>query len=487
MRAAERAASLAANLEAQRSFERALELIDDPLMRADLHERAGAMAYVGTRQDDATGHFEQAIALLEDAGAVRPAARVSARLAEVMWDRGRIEQGLESMDRSFQVLAQEDPDENLAALAAQIGRFMFFAGELELARERIETALDLAEALLLPEVLSQALNTKAVILIARERNKEGLALMRYALDVALEYDKPLAALRAHFNLADSLARIERFEDAAAEARDGLALARRVGNRNWEWFFLGQVYPLFALGEWDEVLDLQSHLPEEGLSLARLAFATGPVCAVPIHIHRGELESAQAYIDRLVELETSADIQERVQYGVGKARALLAHGDAAAALRVALETWDTQATVGISSEAVKEAFVVAVEAARELGDAEKVAELIAAVDFLPPGRSPQYLQAQAARFRAALEAAGGDPLEVERLFKQAAGRFRELSIPFSLAVTQLEHAEWLVREGRKTDAEPLCAEASEIFTRVRATPWQERLAAVAGGEMAGVAT
>jgi tetratricopeptide (TPR) repeat protein len=314
-----------------------------------------------------------------------------------------------------------------------------------------------------------------------------MALMRYALEVALEYDKPSAALRAHFNLADSLARIERFEEAAAEARDGLALARRVGNRNWEWFFLGQVYPLFSLGEWDEVLELQSHLPEEGLSLARLAFASGPVDVVPILVHRGELEAAQGYIDRLVELDTSADVQERVQYGLGKARALLAHGDAAAAQQAALETWEIQATVGISSEAVKEAFVVAVEASLELGDTDKAAEQIGWVDALPPGRSPQFLQAQAARFRATLAAAAGEAAEAERLFKQAAGRFRELSIPFSLAVAQLEHAEWLVREGRKTDAEPLFAEASEIFSRLRATPWLERLATVAGSEVVRVAT
>ena len=44
VRAAERAASLAANAEAQRAFERAIELTDDPRVQAELHERAGMMA-----------------------------------------------------------------------------------------------------------------------------------------------------------------------------------------------------------------------------------------------------------------------------------------------------------------------------------------------------------------------------------------------------------------------------------------------------------
>ena len=59
---------------------------------------------------------------------------------------------------------------------------------------------------------------------------EGLALLRYALEVALEHDKPSAALRAYYNLADSLSQVDRYEEADATVRDGLALARRVGNR-----------------------------------------------------------------------------------------------------------------------------------------------------------------------------------------------------------------------------------------------------------------
>ena len=54
----------------------------------------------------------------------------------------------------------------------------------------------------LPEVLSQALNTKALTLIARERRREGVALLRHALEIALDHELPSAALRAYYNLAD---------------------------------------------------------------------------------------------------------------------------------------------------------------------------------------------------------------------------------------------------------------------------------------------
>ena len=47
------------------------------------------------------------------------------------------------------------------------------------------------------------------------------------------------------------------------------------------------------------------------------------------------------------------------------------------------------------------------------------------------------------------------------------------MPFYLAVTELEHAEWLVAQNRAGDADPLLIEAREIFERLDATPWRER--------------
>jgi tetratricopeptide (TPR) repeat protein len=115
---------------------------------------------------------------------------------------------------------------------------MHFAGQGHLALERLERALEIAELLSLPETLAQALNTKGVVLFARGRKTEGLALLRKGLEIALEHDKPSAALRAYYNLADLTVQIDRAPESAQLAEDGLALARRLGNRYWEWSFLG---------------------------------------------------------------------------------------------------------------------------------------------------------------------------------------------------------------------------------------------------------
>ena len=202
VRAGERAASLAATAEAQRAFERAADLSDDPLVQAELHERAGTMARTGARGEEARVCFERAIDLYERSDASHATARVAARLAEVMWDLGRLEDGLERMNLSFELLSQDEPDADLASLAAQLGRFLFFGGQRELGKQRIEAALTMAEDLALPEVLAQAWTTKGIILAAEGRSQEGLALLRFGLQTATENDKPLAALRASYNIAE---------------------------------------------------------------------------------------------------------------------------------------------------------------------------------------------------------------------------------------------------------------------------------------------
>jgi class 3 adenylate cyclase/tetratricopeptide (TPR) repeat protein len=474
VRAGERAASLGANSEAQRAFERAAELAEDAVAEAELLERAGVMAWVGARADEAAKHFETAIERFEASEATHPAARVSARLAEISWERGRIEEGLEEMDRAFAVLSREEPDADLAALAAQIGRFMFFAGEPDVALERLEVALEVAEALLLPETLAQALNTKGVVLLTRGRRTEGLALLRNALEVALAHDKPSAALRAYYNLADTTGQADRLEESAELARNGLELARRVGNRYWEWSFLGLAYPFFAGGDWGQVIARDAELPIEDWTRIRIAFATFLTAIVPTRVHRGELDEARRLAALFREFEESADLQEQAQVHFAEATLHFADGLYAEALGSALSALETKVSIGVAFEAVKEACVVAVDAALALDDVEKAEELLDAVDALPPGNTPRFLQAHSLRFRARMAARRNDPEQAERNFAGAVTLFRELGLIFYLAVTRLEQGEWLSTQNRSDEVATLLGEARETFERLQAAPWLARL-------------
>jgi hypothetical protein len=50
------------------------------------------------------------------------------------------------------------------------------------------------------------------------------------------------------------------------------------------------------------------------------------------------------------------------------------------------------------------------------------------------------------------------------------------MPYWLAATLTEHSEWLISQERPAEAQPLLAEAREIFQPLQPRPWLERVAA-----------
>ncbi len=220
------------------------------------------------------------------------------------------------------------------------------------------------------------------------------------------------------------------------------------------------------------------LPDEDWESARLAFSGILTSGVEINVHRGESERARLFLARLGDLEHSADVQERGAYASSRAALLLGEGKASEALPMAESAFDTRDANGMTHEVVKASFVTAAEAAFKLGDRAKTEELLAVVEGLPPGAYPQFLRAHASRLRAKLAAQAGGSDRTDDMFKGAAGLFRELAAPFYLAVTEVEHSEWLTAQDRTDEAEPLLREAREIFERLEAKPWIERVDAVA---------
>jgi len=322
-------------------------------------------------------------------------------------------------------------------------------------------------------VLSHAVNTKAMILSTHGRPGEAGALIRYALEVALEHDIPSAALRAYNNVADLEARADRYEQAAAGYRDGLALARRVGSRHNELMFLGQTYPLYALGSWDEALDQAAQVPGEAFSQTRFPFVCLLGNSVSILCHRGDLEAAEELIERYAVLRDSADVSERAGYAWPESQLRLARGDTAGALQVAGAAWETREAAGANSESIKEVFAIALRAALELGDASSAEAVFESVESAGRGKVPPVLRAYTMQYRAKQAAGMGDLERGDRLFRGAAALMRELATPFPMAVTMLEHAEVLLAAGDVGAAEPLVAEARSVFEGLRAAPWVER--------------
>jgi hypothetical protein len=196
------------------------------------------------------------------------------------------------------------------------------------------------------------------------------------------------------------------------------------------------------------------------------------------VWRGELDAARRLLEGFRDAETSEDVQTRSGFLRYQAPILREEGRPAEALAAGEGAFAARADMGIQAGIVKEGLVEALEAAFALGDEGKIDELLGFIEALRPGEVTPYLAAQGARFAARLATRRGERDRVEPAFAAATDGFRELSMPFHVAMTQLELGESLVASGRLEDAAPLLADAREVFERLRARPWVERVDGVA---------
>jgi tetratricopeptide (TPR) repeat protein len=382
------------------------------------------------------------------------------------------------MERVFRSLSDEEPDRDLAVSAAQLGRVLFLRGEMDRATEPNEVALDIGEALALPDVISQALNTKAIIAQSRGRYEEGLALLGHALQIAVENDLPAAALRAYNNLAESMTDRDRYEEGMALYDRGLVLGRRAGDDQWLRSLLCEVvFPLLMNGLWDEALDRAGEIPDSEKAGADIV---GVLVSMPvIHLARGDVEAARRILDLFEGYTHSSDVQEAAALSCARASLLRAEGRFQEALTAAREAIEGGLQIGTPAT-VKIGYSQAMAAAFSLGDQEEVERLVATIDGMKPGRITPFLRALADRWRARAAAARGSDDRIHASFKAAAGLFLETGIPYWRALTQLDHGEWLIGQGRPEEAAPLLDEARATFQRLKATAWLDRLEQLSPG-------
>ena len=458
-RAGQRAASLAAAAEARRYFTQAADLAANPSERAMLLGQAGEMARRAADPDAARELLEESIELYEQQGDTHAAARALARLGDLDAFTDQRDKALAAMERAFAVIAGDDPDEDLALLAARLSRAYWFSGDLERAAERAEFALDVAEAHKYPGALTMALRGKAAVVFSRGHFEEANALLRHALQMALDNDLVEDAGICYFLLSDGRFRSDQYPEALGYLDESLALSRKMGDRPTEWATLAErTYALFMLGRWDEARAGSEEFTAEQIVAGGVMLSLLQV-GVEINVQRGELDEARRIFAMFEHLEESSDVQDRTVYLGSRACLRRAEGRLREALADGEATIETGRTLGVSFQAVKQGIVEALEAAFALGETARLEELLTSIESVPPGSRAPYLDAQARRFRARL--AGGD----RSGYEAAARQFRELDLPFWLAVTLLEQG----------GAAGL-AEAREIFERLEAAPWLDRVTA-----------
>jgi len=473
-RAGERAASLAANAEAARYFQKAAQLVHDPIRRAELLERVGETLVQLGRLEQAASTLEEAKALYDDAGESHPAARTEARLADISYQLGHLDEAIRRVRVAHQVLAGDEPDAALALVTGQFGRFLALAGDPE-AAPVLEEALLLAAELQLHEVYSQALSSRAIWILRKGRLDEAATLLRRALEVAMAGEFTGAAFRAWTNLGVVLESQDRYREVVESTESMLALARRKGDRTREFFALvGSLSSLSAVGRWDEAIATGNETAAAEELSAMQYIAAGLVELVPIHVRRGEMAQAREVFALWAPGVAGLGADVRASVGCAEAELLRAESRPEEALAAATTIVELIPQLGLSSGGIKRAMTQGIEAALELGDLKTAEAMLGIVEQARPGMVPPMLRAQAARFRARLAALRGVDDGVEDGFATAIAGFREIGVPFELAETLLELAEWQEARGRHGEARVSATESRDFFDRLGARPWIDRV-------------
>ena len=348
VRAGDHSASLGAGESAQHYFESALKLAA-PADRAALMVRAGEMAWLQLNVDVARQHLEEAVAVHTAAGRVGKAARVGVTLAAIDAHEMKADAAADRMERAFAAIRELPSNEpgyelDLARVAAEAARRLYLARrDSDIAMERLELALDIAERTGDSQVFCEAINTKGLMMGSRGRREEGRALILAALDHALAADLHEAALRAYNNVAADLQGQDPAR-ASTYVQAGTALARLMGRRRSQLSFMVGEMPIHIdLGRWDTAMAVVGEMlgtEERGVTdsdvLQELPLAGW------VHLWRGQVNEAQMLLDRLASLRERSGPETRLTYDAVSAGILRAQGREADAV-LALGDVDARTT------------------------------------------------------------------------------------------------------------------------------------------------
>ena len=490
VQAGRRAASLAATHEARRYYERAIELADDPIRRAELHERAGHMARLGLKVEEAGTHFATAVELFTSAGKTHPAARASAHYARIIRLQGRGEEAMEQMQAALAVLSAEEPDADLAILSQELARVQVFYARYDEAMENVERALTIAESEQLPEVLAEALNTKHMILGSLGRPEEALVLLQHALKVALENDLSEAALRAYNNIGASMYERDRHGEEFEITKKIAELGRRVGNRFWErQGVAGGISADVWLGRWRDALASYADLRNaEDWETQTRPFLVEMALLPFLHVQRGDLSSAREFLEIIEPMRGATDVGERSLFTSCEGWVRFGEGRFSDALAAGKDSLEEAMVLGPRNPQVKEGLALMTESAFVLNDAPAMQDALDYIRAGRPGTRSPYIDALEHRLSARWSIArDDDDGEIETEFRKAIETFRTMEAPFWIGAVALDLGTWLLTRERETDAKPLLDEANEIFSTLEAKPWLERLDAVRQGPVASTGT
>ena len=461
--AADRAAALGAHDQAIALFEQALTVTTDPADRAGLLERAGESAATAAHSAQAESFLHGALAIHNGRSDRTAVARATAALGRVLIGARRLDDALALLEPAASELADLFPDPATVALQGQLARGYFLHGEDRRAIEVADRVLEAAERADLLEILADALVTKGSALVDLGRLHEGMGVIEIGENLARVQGYTSTLLRAINNRNSHLFEVDPRAFGESE-REGLALARRVGNRAAVYAFLtGVGWYALASGDADVALATwESGLTEESDAGDRQQLLRGVLVARAM---RGEDVAEQlAEIDRL-----AASVSDPRFAGTFGEQAWLAF--LAGRLPEAQKAWRAEAAMNVESATTSHAQ--AARAALWDRDAAAASADLGAIDATGIHAPITELRRQVIRAGiAALDGRTGDALA---FYRDALRTWADFGLAWDEALTGIDMATLL--DPAEPEVAAAAGRARQILVQMKAKPLITRLDAV----------
>ena len=278
--------------EAQRHFERALELWEQVpagtargMDKVELLWRAAEAAANTAATERAIALTRAALAELDPERDRMRAGLLTQRLAHHLRVAGR-PGAFEAYHEAVRLVPAAPPTAERASVLAGLGQALMLLARFDEARTVCEEAIATARAAGTRAVEPHALNTLGVAVAWLGDPEAGLVHLRHARRLAGELGVAYEAARACINLSSVLHdRLGRLDEAVAAAYDGLEVARAAGlQRTVGRFLAGNAAgSLLDLGRWDEADRITAPARELGIE---------DVGAVTVHGVRAWLDAGR---------------------------------------------------------------------------------------------------------------------------------------------------------------------------------------------------
>jgi class 3 adenylate cyclase len=466
--AAERSVALHAHPSALRFIEEALTVTSDPEERAQLWVMATLPAWSSTDMEVAERYIRQAADWYVSNGRDLEADEAVALMADMFMISSRIADVGPIVEPRVDLIDDAHPRPTAPRLLNELARWLLFNGEASAALVSIDRGLAIAERLIEEPAMATLFATKSWAMGLSGRHRESIALGAAGLQLAERHGLVTVQFRARMNLSDLYTGIDPIR-AAGVARDGVALAQRVGHATWAAALAcNESLAALLLGEWrtpiqrEEELDRPFVAPGSRAYLGSIASVGRAYLGLP----------GPSVAEQALRAETAREPSNQLESMATSLRAFEAYasGDLNAVDELALAS--ARGTAHFTESAI--GACLAVHALTWLGERRRLERSVEHLEAL--GWATDVRAATIRQAKAALTAMRGDHDEAEIGYRATLSVWRALGMRPDVVTAELEMLRLL--GDRLADREALASDARAIATELGAVTLLQRLDEVA---------